>query len=91
MGADHGLLHVPLPVPVTLNTSCLPPSPASFLDSRHYHWAKPRELFEALPCTHPQASGTGLGRCYFFPLSGLPHPTEAALRNNAAIYTLKPR
>lgn len=27
----------------------------------------------------------------FLLLSGLPHPGEAALRNNAAIYTLKPR
>lgn len=54
VGADHGLLHVPLPVPVTLNTSCLPPSPANFPDTRRYHWARPRELFETLPCTQSQ-------------------------------------
>lgn len=71
-GEDYGLFHIPLPVPVTLNTSCLPPSPANFPDSRHYHWAKPRELFETLPCTHPHASGTGLGR--FLPTVRAPTP-----------------
>lgn len=99
VGADHGLLRVPLPVPVTLNTSpCLPPSPANFPDTRHHHQAKPRELFETLPCTQPQIAPSCQlcqrdwpGKMYFLPLSGLPHPIEAALRNNAAIYTLKPR
>lgn len=95
VGADHRLLHVPLPVPVTLNTLCLPPSPANFPDTRHYHWAKPHELFETLPCTQsqivPSCQWDWPGKMCFFPLSGLPQPIEAALRNNAAIYTLKPR
>lgn len=95
MGADSGLLHVPLPVPVTLNTLCLPPSPANFLDTRHCHWAKPRELFETLPCAQSQIAPSCQcywpGKMYFFPLSGRLHPFEAALRNNASIYTLKPR
>lgn len=51
MGADYGLLHVLLPVPVVLDTYlCLPPSPTSFPDTRHHHWAKPWELFEMVPC-----------------------------------------
>lgn len=45
-----------------------------------------------LGSTLPAALPAGLGREDGFPvLSRLPHPGEAALRNNAAIYTLKPR
>lgn len=44
-----GLLHVLLPVPVALDTSLrLSPSPASFPDTKHHHWAKPHELFGML-------------------------------------------
>lgn len=99
------LLCVLLPVPVSLDTSlCLPPSPASFPDTRHRHWAKPRELFQTLPCTQlriapswvapsrqPYRRRGWAGKMDFLLLSGLPHPSEAALRNNASIYTLKPR
>jgi len=99
-----GLLHVLLPVPVALDTClCLPPSTASFPDTGHRHRAKPCELFEMLPCTGLRTAPSRIapsppprqwgraGRMDFLLLSLLPHPSEAALRNNAAIYALKPR
>lgn len=80
VGADHGLLHVPLPVPVTLNTSCLPPSPANFPNTRHCHWAKPREFFETLPCTQsqipPSCQRYWPGKRYFFPYQGTHTPSR---------------
>lgn len=80
VGANHGLLHVPLPVPVTLNTSCLPPSPANFPDTRHCHWAKLRELFETLPCTQsqipPSCRRYWPGKMYFFPYQGAHTPSR---------------
>lgn len=65
-----GLLRVLLPVPVTLDTLVLPPSPASFPDTtRHRHRAKPGELFEMLPCTLLQIAPSWVA---LSPLAALP-------------------
>lgn len=55
--------------PIALVASlCLPHSPASFLDTRHNHWAKPRELRHfPVPSSGKDSpssptSGAGLGR-----------------------------
>lgn len=48
-----------VPDPVPLDTSlCSPPSRASFPDTRHRHWAKPRELLELLPCAQLQIAAS---------------------------------
>lgn len=99
-----GLLRMLLPVPVALDASLfLPLSPVSLPSTRHRHRAKPCELFETLPCTRLRIAPSWIapsrqpcqwgwaGKMDFLLLSRLPHPSEAALRNNAAIYTLKPR